>query len=196
MRKITGTDSTPHHLSFKMILCGLGGQGVVFLTRLIAKTAISLEYHVIVSETHGMSQRGGSVISHLKIGHDKAPLIQMGTADAMLSLDADEAVRNMSFLRKGGTCFINSKNGVHKEVEPHLKRLDIQIHCIPASRMAVEIGSAAVANVILASFSTAFSVLPMNLESLEQTLKDTAKRGLEINLQALDIGFQTGRQMI
>ena len=86
----------------KFILAGLGGQGVVFLTRLLAQTAVALGHAVMVSETHGMSQRGGSVISHLKIGGDEAPLIQRGTADVLLALEADEAVRNLPFLRRGG----------------------------------------------------------------------------------------------
>ncbi|MCQ3977126.1 MAG: hypothetical protein DPW09_27160 [Anaerolineae bacterium] len=64
----------------KLILAGLGGQGVVFLTRLLAQTAVALGHAVMVSETHGMSQRGGSVISHLKIGGDEAPLIQREVA--------------------------------------------------------------------------------------------------------------------
>ncbi|MDP7346053.1 MAG: 2-oxoacid:acceptor oxidoreductase family protein, partial [Anaerolineales bacterium] len=59
----------------KLIITGLGGQGVVFLTRLISNTAVALGQLVMVSETHGMSQRGGSVISHVKIGGSEAPLI-------------------------------------------------------------------------------------------------------------------------
>ncbi|MDP7346499.1 MAG: 2-oxoacid:acceptor oxidoreductase family protein, partial [Anaerolineales bacterium] len=59
----------------KLIITGLGGQGVVFLTRMISNTAVALGQPVMVSETHGMSQRGGSVISHVKIGGSEAPLI-------------------------------------------------------------------------------------------------------------------------
>ena len=80
-------------MELKLILVGLGGQGVVFLTRLLSKTALALGQPVMVSETHGMSQRGGSVISHLKIGGDEAPLIHRGAADALLALEADEAIR-------------------------------------------------------------------------------------------------------
>ena len=64
----------------KLIITGIGGQGIVFLTRLISHTAVNLGYAVVVSETHGMSQRGGSVISHLKINGSESPLVQRGTA--------------------------------------------------------------------------------------------------------------------
>jgi len=61
----------------------------------------------MVSETHGMSQRGGSVMSHLKIGGNEAALIGRGTADAVLALEPDEALRNLPFLRLGGTVLVN-----------------------------------------------------------------------------------------
>ena len=126
-------------MELKLILVGLGGQGVVFLTRLLSKTAMALGQPVMVSETHGMSQRGGSVISHLKIGGSEAPLIRRGTADLLLALDPDEAVRNLPFLRRGGTVFVNSDNGLRPEVAEHLERLDIQVLTLPASQMAVTI---------------------------------------------------------
>ena len=120
-------------MELKLILSGLGGQGVVFLTRLLAQTAISLEHQVMVSETHGMSQRGGSVMSHLRVGGGEAPLIRKGTADVLIALEANETVRNLSYLRQGGTVFVNSENGLPNEIMPHLERLNIQAYHLPAS---------------------------------------------------------------
>ena len=175
-------------MELKLILVGLGGQGVVFLTRLLSKTALALGQPVMVSETHGMSQRGGSVISHLKIGGSEAPLIRRGTADLLLALDPDEAVRNLPFLRRGGTVFVNSDNGLRSEVAEHLERLDIQVLTLPASQMAVKLGAAAVTNVILAGFATAHPALPLPVEKLRETVEAIAPRGRELNLQALDAG--------
>lgn len=176
-------------MELKLILVGLGGQGVVFLTRLLSKTAIALGQPVMVSETHGMSQRGGSVISHLKIGGSEAPLIRRGTADLLLALDQDEAVRNLPFLRQGGTVFVNSDNGLRTEVAEHLERLDIQVWALPASQMAVTLGAAAIANVILAGFAIAHPALPLPLDTLRETVEAIAPRGRELNLQALEAGF-------
>ena len=76
----------------KLILAGIGGQGVVFATRLLAQTAAAMGMPVLASETHGMSQRGGSVLAHLKLGGTESPLIRRGTADILLAFDRDEAL--------------------------------------------------------------------------------------------------------
>lgn len=172
----------------KLILSGLGGQGVVFLTRLLSTTAVSLGHSIMVSETHGMSQRGGSVISHLKIGGTRAPLIQRGTADILLALEVNEAVRNLTFLRRGGAVFVNSADGLPPELSQHLERLEIELYCLPASKIAIELGSAAVTNSIMAGFAH-----PLPMEALRQTIKEIAPRGRELNLKALEAGYQARR---
>ena len=178
----------------KLIITGLGGQGVVFLTRLISNTAVALGQPVMVSETHGMSQRGGSVISHVKIGGSEAPLIRRGTADVLLAMEANEALRNLGYLRRKGTVFVNSSNGLHAEVGEHLKRLAIETRSLPASQQAMELGTAAVANVILAGFAVAHPALPLDIETLRRTVSEIAPRGRELNLKALQIGYQAGKK--
>jgi len=180
----------------KMILTGLGGQGVVFLTRLLAQTAMALGQPVMVSETHGMSQRGGSVMSHLKIGGSDAPLIRRGTADCLLALEPDEAVRSLPFLREGGLVFVNSANGLPPEVAEHLERLGIKLFSLPASQMAVDFGTAAVTNVVLAGFAAAHPDLSLPLETLRETVAAIAPRGRELNLRALEAGFEAGQAAI
>ncbi len=183
-------------MELKLILVGLGGQGVVFFTRLMSHTAMALGYPVMVSETHGMSQRGGSVISHLKIGGSEAPLIRRGTADILLAMEPDEAVRNLSFLHRGGTVFVNSEDGLRPEITEHLDRLTLQVYSLPAGQMAMELGTAAVTNVILAGFAVAHSALPLPIETLRETVKTIAPRGRELNLQALELGFQAGQSQV
>ncbi len=177
----------------KLILVGLGGQGVVFLTRLIAHAAIYMGHEVMVSETHGMSQRGGSVVSHLKIGGDQAPLIRRGTAHALLALEADEAVRNLSFVRPGGLVLVNSEDGLRPEVAGSLAELAIQVHTLPASRMAQDLGAVAVTNVILAGFAVAHPALSLTMEALTDSVKHVARVGQELNLKALELGYKAGQ---
>ncbi len=169
----------------KIILTGLGGQGVVFLTRLFSQTAVSLGHSVMVSETHGMSQRGGSVISHLKVGGSESPLIRRGTADILIALEPGEAIRNLTFLRQGGDAFVNSENSLPPEIMEHLERADIQLHHIPASQMAIQLGVPAVANSIMAGFAQ-----PFPIEALRKTIVEVAPRGHELNRRALETGVQ------
>lgn len=178
----------------KVIITGIGGQGIVFLTRLFSQTALDLGLGVVVSETHGMSQRGGSVISHLKINGSDAPLIQRGSADVMIAMESGEAMQNLDFMRRGGTVFVNSAEGLHESLAPHLERLDIRVLNYPATAVAVELGSPAAANIVLAGFAAAFSILELPYESMIQTLKQISKKGSEKNLQAINAGFEAGKK--
>lgn len=177
----------------KLILAGLGGQGVVFLTRLLAQAAINMGQQVMVSETHGMSQRGGSVVSHLKIGSDQAPLIHRGTADALLALEADEAVRNLPFIRAGGLVIVNAEVGLRPEVAGPLEEMAVQVHSLPASRMAQDLGAVTVTNVILAGFAVAHPALPISLDALSEAVQTVARKGQELNLRALEAGYKAGQ---
>jgi indolepyruvate ferredoxin oxidoreductase beta subunit len=163
-------------MQLKLVLVGLGGQGVTFTTRLLAQAATVLGHSVMASEIHGMSQRGGSVIAHLKIDGDEAPLIRRGTADLLLALEPDEAVRNLSFPRRGGTVFVGAEDGLRPEVTGHLQRLHIQVRSLPASGMAL-----------------AHPSLPLPIDAVRETLAAIAPRDRELNLQALDEGYRAGR---
>jgi len=92
----------------QIIISGVGGQGVLFVTRLMAEAAIARELPVLTSETHGMAQRGGTVISHLKVGDFAIPLIRHGRADGMLALKAESVVQFEGFVKSGGWIVANS----------------------------------------------------------------------------------------
>ena len=181
-------------MDLKLIITGNGGQGVVFLTRLFAQTAVALGHSVMVSETHGMSQRGGSVISHLKINGNEAPLIQRGTADFMIALDSNEAVRNLISLRRAGIVFVNTNDGLLPEVEPHLERLNIKVMSLPASSLAIELGSSSIANIIMAGFVVAHPAFDIPIEKMTAAVEKVSKHDVELNLKALETGYQTGKR--
>lgn len=181
-----------------IIIAGLGGQGVVFITRLLANTAVRLGRRVTVSETHGMSQRGGSVISHLKIDGSEAPLIQRGTADCLLALHPQEALRSLTFLRAGAAAFVNAETGFAPEVMEHLDRLDISVAHLPAGRLAVELDAPAVANVILVGFAISHPALPLPYQALVETLTAlaTPARRQDRNLRAIEAGYGAGQMSL
>jgi indolepyruvate ferredoxin oxidoreductase beta subunit len=91
----------------QIIVSGLGGQGVVTLTRLLAEAALELGLPVITSETHGMAQRGGTVISMIKVGPFRGPLIPAGAADLGLILHDNNLAVHRHYVRPGGTLVVN-----------------------------------------------------------------------------------------
>ena len=171
----------------RLLLAGIGGQGVVFATRLLAGTAAAMGLPVLASETHGMSQRGGSVLAHLKIGGGQAPLIRRGTADVLLAFDRDEALRNLPFLRSGGSAFINAADELSSEVLRALQSRAIQVHCVPATQLAMGLGSSAVANVVLVGYAAAYPSFPLPLANIREALSQT---GQALNVRALEVGVE------
>ena len=89
------------------IICGIGGQGILFATKVLGHIALTRGEHVMGSEVHGMSQRGGSVRSHCKIGSYSNPLVREGEADILLAFEQGEALRNYHFLKEGGCAVVN-----------------------------------------------------------------------------------------
>lgn len=92
----------------QIVISGVGGQGVLFITRLLAEAAIMKGYPVFTSETHGMAQRGGTVLSHLKVGYFAGPLIRPFHADGLIALKDENILQHGSFLKKKGWIFVNS----------------------------------------------------------------------------------------
>lgn len=91
----------------QLIISGVGGQGILFITRLLADVAIAQGLPVLTSETHGMAQRGGIVVSHLKVGAFSSPLVRPGQADGLLALKAETVPLYQHFLRPQGWIVAN-----------------------------------------------------------------------------------------
>jgi indolepyruvate ferredoxin oxidoreductase beta subunit len=92
----------------QFIIAGVGGQGILFASRVLGHVALAKGLHVNGSEVHGMSQRGGSVISHFKIGSYASPLVRVGEADVLMAFEQGEGLRNFHFLKKGGVALVNA----------------------------------------------------------------------------------------
>lgn len=180
----------------QIILAGIGGQGILFASRVLSELGLRQGLNVLGSETHGMSQRGGSVIAHLKLGSFYSPMIQTGDADILYSFHEDEAYRTLRFLKRGGACFANlvSIDGFDKKILDHLKKNEITFMAYDASRMALEIGSLMTANIMLIGFSVGTGLVPFDYDDLRDVLQSLSKkRQLEANLKAFEIGFQGGK---
>jgi indolepyruvate ferredoxin oxidoreductase, beta subunit len=92
----------------QIVVSGIGGQGVLFLTRFFAEVALEMGLEVLTSEIHGMAMRGGTVLSHVKVGAFKSPLIRPGQADAGVIVNAENLALHGPFIRQGGVILVNT----------------------------------------------------------------------------------------
>jgi indolepyruvate ferredoxin oxidoreductase beta subunit len=136
----------------QIVISGVGGQGVLFITRLLAEAAIARGLPVFTSETHGMAQRGGTVISHLKVGDFTSPLITPGRADGLIALKAETLHQYHGFLKPGGWVTVNSPSPL--AVQTQLTRLFFD-----ADRVAQEINDIRSLNIIMLGFTLACAKL-------------------------------------
>lgn len=173
----------------KLIIAGIGGQGVIYATKVLSQAALMRGERVMASENHGMSQRGGSVMSHLKIGGSDAPLIRRGTADVLVAFDRVEAARNLPFLRAGGSVFVNSTDGLETAVMARLNELGVGVYAISADACAKELGSPAVANLVLLGFAAAHEALGLTVGDLIEAVQALGPaKAVAPNLKALNTG--------
>jgi indolepyruvate ferredoxin oxidoreductase beta subunit len=176
-------------MEIKLVIAGIGGQGVVYATKVLSQAGLARGDSVMASENHGMSQRGGSVTSHLKIGGSDAPLIRRGAADSLVGLDRSEAIRNLTFVRAGGAVFVNSGNGLDDSLRVRLNELDIRVNAIDAHGCAAELGSPAIVNLIVLGFAAAHDDFGMTVDELAAAVRTLGPPvAMDLNLRALAAG--------
>ena len=179
-----------------IVLCGLGGQGILFVTKVLAETSLRKGYRVLGAETHGMAQRGGSVVSHLRIGEAESSLVRANGADMVLALEEHEAYRNLPFLRKGARLYVNAKPDrfPREDVKGYLESRGVSFHAAPAGEMAMELGAPMSTNLALLGFYSAFEKTPATSAELRETVERiTPERFLEANLRVFDAGCEAAR---
>jgi indolepyruvate ferredoxin oxidoreductase beta subunit len=177
------------------VLSGLGGQGILFMTKLLAQTAVNRGLKIMAAETHGMAQRGGSVVSHLRIGDVAGSLVMAGSAHILLALDANEAYRSLPFLARGGRLYVNAPRDalVRQEVRPYLEKMGMICRLFSASETARESGSPMSSNLALLGFFSAFQNGPIPSRELRETIDQASPdRFREMNLRVFDLGFERG----
>ena len=165
-------------LQTQMLICGLGGQGVLFITRLINEAAVLMGQDVISSETHGMAMRGGSVVSYVRIGNYKSPLIRAGQADVILALSENELLLYSHLLKDNCQMYVNMPRG--------------KKYCsINATRIAKELGTPIITNLVLLGYAAGHASFPIDYSMLKKVLKHISPdKVLTINSQALEEGFK------
>ena len=180
-----------------MVLCGLGGQGILFVTKVLSQLAIEKGVKVIGAETHGMAQRGGSVVAHLRLGEVSSSLVRTGSAHVLLALEENEAYRNIPFLSKGARMYVNTESEPfpRDEVKPFLQKNDITLRRIPAGAIAHEHGVPMASNITLLGYFSAFEDGIVNSEELRNIIEKISPEAFrEKNLLLFDAGHERGVQ--
>ncbi len=152
---------------------GIGGRGVLLASTIILETAIKAGYHAMASDEYGMSQRGGSVVSLLKIGDFKSPLVGSENADILLAFEESEFYRTLPFLKVGGLAIANTeKTSLAEPVTELLNKRNITSLLVDGDRLAKESGMVQASNMAVLGFFSSLGVEPFTLENLEETIKN------------------------
>jgi len=162
----------------QIIVSGMGGQGVLFLTRIIAGAGVNMGLEIFTSETHGMAQRGGTVISFIKAGPFHSPLIRQGQGNIGIFLHIDNLDVHRGLLLPEANLYVNSeKNGLYKN--------------IAATKLAREMGSSVLTNLIMLGFAARSNSLFCKPEQLETAIREISKeRFVDSNLAAFRRGLE------
>lgn len=161
-------------LNWQAVVAGVGGQGVLFVTKLLAQTATDQGADILISEVHGMAQRGGSVLSHLKAGKHSSPLVAQGQADLLLSLDAGEAIRNLGFVRPQGKIVVNAASGdfLSAQARKALAANKVELIWVDAAGEAERAGIITGSNVVLLAAAARAGALPFDNRQIEAVLME------------------------
>ena len=186
-----------------VIIVGVGGQGTLLASRLLGDVMLSQGYDVKMSEVHGMSQRGGSVVTYVRYGETVySPVIQDGEADVILAFEQLEAARYLSCLKRGGILLLNTQQidpmpvviGAAKYPQGLVQAMQekgARLLALDALKLAKEAGSAKAVNVVL------LGVLARQLDLDKQVWLDAIRatvkpQFIEMNEKAFALGYQAG----
>ncbi len=188
-----------------ILLCGVGGQGTVLASKLIASAAMRNGETVHSAETIGMAQRGGSVTSHVRIGDANSPLIPLGSADLILAFEPAEAVRNLKYLNKDGIVIVNSvpvkpvtesltDTGYDgTEMIAYLKTKCRNVIVVNAEEICRETGSSKVFNVAILGVAVGTGKTGLLKEHVTAEITERVKEKFrDINMLAFSKGEQIG----
>jgi len=178
-----------------VFICGVGGQGILLSSKILSSLALKEGNDVKKSEVHGMAQRGGSVVSHVRFGKKvHSPLIEEGQTDFLLAFEKMEALRWLHFLRPGGAVIVNTlqllpsgtdfyPEGIEDEIGKRAKNAVF----VEADRLAAEAGSARAVNIVLLGVLSRQMDFPAG--KWRGMIKTSVKpKTLETNLKAFELG--------
>lgn len=192
---------------FNLVIGGVGGQGNILISRLIGRLLTAGGHIVSIGETFGAAQRGGAVFSSLRVSKTKylGPLIPQGQANLIVGLEIMETFRLIEKLGNPEVLVLSSTAAVHPvdvlagqceyppldKLTKSIKKFSKRAWFIPATDVALELGSPIMANIVMLGALTASEVIPIDRKSVENELGKILPAGkLSLNLKAFEMGFQ------
>lgn len=196
---MTGMENREKGFQRSCLLCGVGGQGTVLASRILAQAAMEKGYFARTAETIGMAQRGGCVVSHVRFGEQvAASMIPQGKADVIIGFEPGEVVRNLEYLKPEGLVITCSRKvepvmaalaGMSysgEEMVAYLRRTVSRCIVIDGERICQECGSPRVLNVALVGAAAGSGVLGITPEEIDAVLEQKMKPSLlPMNRKAL-----------
>ncbi len=182
-----------------IMIVGVGGQGTLLASRILGNCVIGEGFDVKVSEVHGMSQRGGSVVTYVKYGEEVcSPIIDKGEADIILAFELLEAYRALPYLKKGGKMIVNDQKmnpmpvitGAKEYPVDILNKLKsvVDVTALDALSLAKKAGSIKAVNVVLMGVMAKNTTI--SYERWVETVKNTVPpKFLDVNLKAFELGY-------
>ncbi|HCP15720.1 MAG TPA: indolepyruvate oxidoreductase subunit beta [Peptococcaceae bacterium] len=182
-----------------ILIAGVGGQGTVLASKILGHVAMAAGFDVKQSEIHGMSQRGGSVVTHVRYGKKiYSPLVAAGNADVIMAFEELEALRYLPYLKKEGLLIVNQQQMLPmpviagnaeypKNVVEEVTAMGVKVKAASASALAMEQGDARAANVVLLGILARYLDFPMELwqDAIRHTVKEKL---IDMNLRAFEVG--------
>lgn len=186
-----------------IVIVGVGGQGTLLTSRILGGITTAVGYDVKLSEVHGMSQRGGSVVTYVRYGENVAePIVEEGQADVLIAFERLEALRYAHFLKKDGVIIINDQRidpitvvtGMAEYPEGIIESLSEKHNVIAVDAMdeAKKLGNPKVFNTII--IGVAARHMDFDHDKWVEVIKNTVPpKTVEINLKAFETGYHLGR---
>ena len=196
--------------SYNIYICGVGGQGIIKTSVIIGEAAMNEGYGVVLSEIHGMSQRGGVVSTELKIGDYKSSIIEQSQADVILGFEPIEAVRGLKKANKNTKIVFNthpiipSTLNISNQSYPEISRLiatlnDNYEHVFPVEgeKLAKDAGSLLSLNMVLLGSAIANDTFPLSKEAVIKSMKNNLNaRFHDMNLKAIENGYKAVKNSV
>jgi indolepyruvate ferredoxin oxidoreductase beta subunit len=190
--------------TYNVYIAGVGGQGVVRTSIIIGLACVKKGVNVVMSEIHGMAQRGGSVPAEMKIGEAYSPIIEKGGADLLISFEPAESLRAMSKLSKDTVAVVNTQpiipvtvalgTSVYLDPKMYIDELRSKLKkvvVLDAESMAREAGNILALNMVMLGASSATPGFPVEKEFLVAAMKENLPaKAIDANLRAFDMGFE------
>jgi len=190
---------------FNIVVAGVGGQGILLAAEILGTAALKEGLNVRVSEIHGMAQRGGSVISNIRMGEKVlAPTVLEGNADVLLGFEPLETLWNLKYTSEKTLTLMNNEPipppGLTTKMMsyPSLDKIIEKIHgftknivIVDAAKLAKEAGSVLTRNVVLIGGLAATGKMPVKIESLKEAIRELVPtKYLEMNMKAFELGYE------